>query len=208
MATNMKAVQQVFIPPEEIPDEWEALCDAARQAAEHMDEGRWVIGEYSHRVEKRYGTDAIGEFAKQVGISKGRVKQYRTVFRFWSPVWEEKDGRLAFLAERPNVTYTHYLDAMRLKDVDKALEWVDKVAENGWTTDEAAYYLSKRLGKGDPPEKLLECNITVCGYYMDTERRRPILDQVVIMLNPEAAKLLTETEGEPLQIVVRKAVEA
>lgn len=177
--------------------EWELLCEQGRIAASNMDEGRWLLGELALMVDKQYGDDAIGEFAKDINVPKKRIAQYRTVYKFWSPAWE-KSKRLDFLGERPNLSYTHYLNALRLKDLDEALKWIDEASSNGWTTDEAAHHLAERLGKAPiAPPKILETVIHIINQLKPT--------QIVIDVHPEAAALLIAAKEKPLRIAVWEA---
>lgn len=64
------------------------------------------------------------------------------------------------------------------------------------------------LGNDEKPQKLAECHIFVCGFNVDADTRQPIPDEIVIKLNPEDAKFLVETGGDPLQMIVREVAEA
>lgn len=177
---------------------WDILCEQGRIAAIHIDEGRWSLGELALMVGKSYGDDALGEFAREVNVPKKRMTQYRTVCNFWCPAWE-KSTRVDFLEERETITYTHMRDAMRFKDLKRALAWLGEVAANGWTTDQAAFVLSERLGvvKSEPAPKLLDTTVHFCKKLTST--------QIVIELHPEAAALLIGTRGAPLRMVVWEA---
>ncbi len=123
--------------------DYQELCERGRLAAENMDKGRWTIGDLACDVEKQYGASLIDDFAREVNVGKASVKAYRTVCRFYEPAM-----RVAFLEANPRITYTHMRHAMRLETEDAAYTFLDECASQGYTTDEAAYHLSKRLGSG------------------------------------------------------------
>jgi hypothetical protein len=134
-------------------DVWETILSAAIDAAEQGDASRWLIGDLAILVEKSYGEDRIGEFAKGIGTAVKTVKQYRLVCRFWN---REKSPREDFLAELKTVKWTHYREAMRLKELGKAIEFIEECAINAWTCEAASVELDTRLGKPPPVRKLLD----------------------------------------------------
>jgi hypothetical protein len=125
---------------------WEDLCSAGAEAREKLDSWRWYVGDLANRVVTLFpskdGDDerTLAEFAKDINMKKKSVYQYRQVAAFY-PV----STRVEF----DNLTYTHYRDAMRLKDINRALEWLEECSRKSYTTDEAAFQLSEQLGTND-----------------------------------------------------------
>lgn len=126
--------------------DYQEICERGRLAAESMDKGRFTIGDLACEIETVYGGHMIDDFAREVNIGKASVKAYRTVCRFYEPA-----RRVDYLAENPNITYTHMRHAMRLETQNAAYAFLDECCSEGYTTDEAAYHLSKRLGNGVIP---------------------------------------------------------
>jgi hypothetical protein len=131
---------------EQVPDDWEALASAGREVMQHMDTGRWLAGDLALRVEKKYGTDALGKYASDIGIaSRETLKQYRQVSARY-----QSDTRVAF----PALSWTHFRDAMRAKD-DAEL-WLVQAQDNGWPVAELTRQIAAAIGARVPPVKLWE----------------------------------------------------
>jgi hypothetical protein len=131
---------------EQVPDDWEALASAGREVMQHMDTGRWLAGDLALRVEKKYGTDALGHYAADIGIaSRETLKKYRQVSERY-----EKGTRGAF----PALSWTHFRDAMRAKD-DAEL-WLVQAQDNGWPSAVMAREIAAAIGARVPPVKLYE----------------------------------------------------
>lgn len=129
-----------------ISDEWEELVSTGIELAQHMDTGRWALGDLAGRVEKRYGQDAIGTFAGEIGMArKATLKQYRQVSARY-----ESATRVAF----PTLTWTHFRDAMRAKD-DAEL-WLAQAADQNWPVAELGRQIAAAIGKPVPPKLLYD----------------------------------------------------
>ncbi len=128
---------------DDLLDSYEAICDHARLAREHLDNWRWVLGDDALRIEKRYGLATIADFARDVGMHKTTVDSYRRVSRFYP-----KNRRMAEIFEAfPNLTYAYFKDAARNVDIEAALLWLAEISDNGWSADEASHKLTERLGR-------------------------------------------------------------
>lgn len=129
---------------DQVPDDWEALADAGREVMRNMDTGRWLAGDLALRVEKKYGTDALGKYATDIGIaSRDTLKRYRQVSARY-----EKGTRGTF----PALSWTHFRDAMRAGD-DAEL-WLVQAQDNGWPSVEMARQIAAAIGKPVPPKLL------------------------------------------------------
>jgi hypothetical protein len=137
---------------------YEALCDMARSAAASLDTGRFLIGDIALDVTKDYGNNSIAQFAKDVNIPVGRVREYRTVCKFY-----EIQHRQKLLSENPTLSYSHLRAAMRLKDIRAATAFLEAAAVNAWTVEQTGVKLLETLGKPTPVMKLLDIEVTVCG---------------------------------------------
>jgi len=137
-------------------DTWEAAVSAGIQAQENMDTGRWTIGDLALLVVTKYGDNSVQDFAKSIKVEASRVKEYRTVARFW-----EKSARADIRESFANISYSHMREAMRLKDVDAAMKFIEECSLNDYTVEMARIKLNERLGKPMPPRKVAEliCNV-------------------------------------------------
>jgi hypothetical protein len=130
-------------------DPWQLMTDSCGMASEDMDARRWLIGDMACRVVKKYGSDRIGEFAKEIKQPVDQVKEWRTVCRFY-PLSVRAD----FLQDRPNLTYSHFRKAKRLRDMEAALDLLDKASLDDWTVELLDVEVTKLVGKPEPPMKL------------------------------------------------------
>lgn len=133
-------------------DSYEEICELGRQAAQSIDSGRYTVGDLALLVQKHYKRDTIGRFAKDIGLPKARVSEYRRVCGFWS----ESERKQLFDTYNGMVNYTHLRDAMRLKDKAAALDFIHECGGNGYTVEQAQVKLTERLGKPVAPPKLLD----------------------------------------------------
>lgn len=120
---------------------YEACCDNCREAVLEMDSRRWLIGDTASVIKTRYSEHTIEDFAREIGINKSTAYQYCKVAEFYEP-----SLRRRLLEDMPNITYTYLRDAMRLEDVDLAVEWLERCSTEGWSVDQAAHQLAEKLG--------------------------------------------------------------
>lgn len=129
-----------------LPTDWESLVSTGIELAGNMDTGRWALGDLAGCVEKRYGQDALGTFASEIGIArKSTLKDYRRVSaRF------ELDARASF----PSLNWSHFREALRAGD--QAEHWLAQAADNGWPVAELTRQIAAAIGKRVPPKLLWE----------------------------------------------------
>lgn len=118
--------------------DFEAMCDAAREARETLDNARWYIGDLALKIRRKYGEASVKEFARSIGIAKSTAYQYADMSEFYS-------GINRYLIP-PMCTYSHARDAKRIGDTLSAIDWLAIVSDNGWSVDEASYRLTEKLG--------------------------------------------------------------
>lgn len=168
-----------------IPDDWEALADAGRAVMTEMDTGRWLAGDLALRVEKCYGTDALGQYAADIGIaSKSTLKDYRAVAARYT-----KDARAAF----PALSWSHYRTALRAKD-DAELFLV-QAQDNGWPVAELNRQIAAAIGKPVPP-RLLYSGRGVVWQYANDSRPYLVLHEDVSALVQGLAVTIKVYEAE------------
>lgn len=127
---------------------YEAAISAGIQARESGDSAKWLIGDLALLIRKDYGQDTIGQFAGDIGTAVERVHEYRTVCKFYPRRAEHGKPARADFFDMPAITYSHMRMAMRLKDFDAALEFLEDCSLNRWKCEKAAIELKKLL-KGD-----------------------------------------------------------
>lgn len=138
---------------------FEAICEAARDTEASIDENAWKQGDLALLVDKVYGENRIADFAKEINAKVSTVKQRRQMSGFY-----EKDTRGLF----PNLSRSHYRDALKFKDPQAALLFLTQASANGWTVEAAAVEIRKRLGKPVPPILLLDAAARVCKVDKDS----------------------------------------
>jgi len=137
--------------------QWEALTSAGITAYEAKDRAHFTLGMLAAQVETDYGSDALGKYAAAINAEKARLAEYRTVWTFY-----RYSAVADFYDTYPGLRYTHWRDAMRLKDRDAALAFLAEVSDNDWLVEAARAELDKRAGKQPPGRKVWEgeCSIT------------------------------------------------
>jgi len=118
--------------------QWEALADMARGLLDEQDRQRWLLGEIVDTVETHYDDNSIIKFCEEVKANPKTMYQYRAVYRFYpKDVWREY----------PMVRYTQWRDAMRLKDVNAALDLLARFNDKNTRMIEFYNELERLQGK-------------------------------------------------------------
>lgn len=123
-------------------DSYESLVDYARSYSEDLDNARWILGDCANTINTRYGDRTMDELAKDIGQHRSTLYQYAKVANFYP-----EDIRHKIRDTMQNITYSHMRDALRLGDVNKAVEWLEFVSDTGKTVDEASHDLTEQLGR-------------------------------------------------------------
>lgn len=115
-------------PPIDHAAAYAALTEDAINARQAMDTGRWLLGEYTRMVLDAtvYGQHTIDEFADDIGVDSKRAYEYGAMASYYPPATRESLSEL-------KLTYSHFREAKRLKDLDKSIEFLKTVALNAWT---------------------------------------------------------------------------
>lgn len=142
-------------------DIWEICVNAGMEARNMLDEGKWVVGDIAHTITQRYGARTprgegiIDAFARAINIAPDRVREYRTVAKFWKHT--DRDNMLSIAV----LTYTHLRDAMRFKDIERAKDFLYLVADNGWTVTQARIEMASLLGSTPKRKKVMATSATL-----------------------------------------------
>lgn len=175
-------------------DIWESCVSAGMEAKEMLEEGRWTIGDLACLVEKRYGKNNIGEFAKAINYEVARVRDYRRTAKFWKKV-----GGPAFYKNFPTLNYSHFQAAVGLKDGVTAKAFLQECADNEWTVEKARLVLAIRKGKPVPPPKLLDVEVCIIRIH----KSRLEMDVVDTNLEANEALIRAWAQGKPVRIVIQ-----
>ncbi len=95
---------------------WEEACSMGIMARNYRDLSNWVIGTISLGIEKKWGEDRLGEFAKLLGFRKDLIQQYRWVVKKFGTAYNPTEGlpwsfyRVAAGTENPEKTIEHFTD--------------------------------------------------------------------------------------------------
>lgn len=124
------------------PATLEQIYELGRQAAQHMDTGRWTIGDLAVLIKTHYGDEDIDTFSRQINVPTKRVYEYRKVASFY-----EIQRRAEFLEANPLITYTHFRTAMRRGEIEKAYQFLERASQRAWTSDRADYVMMRLTGR-------------------------------------------------------------
>jgi len=137
-------VQYVQIEEQQIP--WEEAVSIGIELRAMKDKSQWELGDLALKVEKCYGTDALGKFANEIGINKKSLQQYRRVSAAFP-----KEKRV------PHLSHRHHLI---LAAKENRFEWLEKAAVNNWSTTQLQLELKKAEGKfeeKEPTPQVFKC---------------------------------------------------
>lgn len=167
---------------------WDELCERGRLLSKKDDEYRWRLGDLAKHVDRHYRDKGIEEFAKEIGRNKSTVYQYSAISRMFP-----KSLRRRILRECPNLTYTYFRTALRLKDQKQATAWLYEASDNGWTADESARKLTERLKRipresmeGEIHERYHEAGETFLVIRLDSDYELEAGQRLVIKPKREA----------------------
>ena len=125
-----------YVQIEEARLRWEEAVSVGLELRAMKDDSQWGLGDLALKVEKDYGTDAIGKLANEIGINKKSLQQYRRVAAAFP-----KEKRVLHLSHR------HHLILAARED---RFEWLEKAADNNWST---ARLLRELKGRNGPAKK-------------------------------------------------------
>lgn len=171
-------------------DPWELLVSAGITWRDQIDTGRWKIGDAALLIDKRYGEDTLTRYANGIGATPRSVKDYRQTCGFW-----HKPVRESLLQELPKLTYTHFRQAMRLKDLGAAAAFLQECSDADWSAERADVEISKRLKKPVPPCKLIDAKLLIDAWGKQ---------RVAFALSPDQMLKLLDSykAGSPVRLVI------
>lgn len=166
---------------------WEIMCELGRNLVNSADGKQWDLGDLALEVDKEYGKNRIGEWAIAIGLAVSTAKQYRRMSSYY-----EKDMRTAF----PNLTRSHYLNAIMGKDISASLELLTEASNGDWTIDRTKVERKRRVGRPLPPKKIMDYE----GEITDIDMQ---IGRLVISFAPGANMLtMIDLTDKPLRFKV------
>lgn len=131
-------------PTSDEAHDYATLVEYGRTANETMDKNRWLLGEYTLLLITyftRYSERTIEQFAEDISIDPRRLYEFSGMASFYPKEVREELSEL-------NLFYTHWREAKRLKDLDKAIEFLKLIALNQWTLSQTRDALKALLNMG------------------------------------------------------------
>jgi hypothetical protein len=133
MTTTVEADREIPTLEDEAHS-YALLVDEGITARKAMDTGRWLIGEYARTLVTYYREKTIEEYARDIGVAAKRVYEYGAMASFYPLDIREHLSEL-------DLTYSHFREARRLKDLNRAIDFLRAAALNLWTVEDMAQNL-------------------------------------------------------------------
>jgi len=99
---------------------WEEYISYGMMVRALKDGCQWALGDLARGIEKQYGENAIGKFAKEIGINEKSLIEYRRV----ALQYPLKSHRMRFLS------FSHHQRALK---AEKPLEVLRMAHDNEWS---------------------------------------------------------------------------
>ncbi len=107
---------------------WEEYISYGVTLRALKDDCQWVLGDMARGIEKAYGDNAIGKFAREIGINEKSLIEYRRV----ALQYPLKSHRMRFLS------FSHHQRALK---AEKPLEVLKMAHDNEWSIRQLDRYL-------------------------------------------------------------------
>ena len=128
---------------------WEEFVSAGVMARELKDMSQWFIGELATGIEKKYGEDSLGKYAREIGVNPKSLAEYRRVVKKWP-----RYKRLRYMS------FSHHQRVLKANDPEEVLEMAH---DNDWSIKQLDRYLIEEKS-ADCPHKYLKFKICeLCG---------------------------------------------
>lgn len=138
-----------------LPDDWQSLVTAGLDLVQAQDRNRWALGDLAAVCETRYGQKSIQKLATEIRMPKHKtLYDYHRVATFYP---------ISARAEYPLLSWSHYREAMRLENVEAALELLAEANDGDKPVAWLAREAQKRAGKPVSPEKLVDSVAWISG---------------------------------------------
>lgn len=163
-------------------DTWEEIVDIGIELAQATDRNRWAMGELAVRAERKYGDGCIGKLAYAINVRTKTLYDYHRVSAFYGQ----------YSAHAENLSWSHYREALRIGDLDRALWALEKASSRDWRVEKFSAILSRYLGKNKHDR-------TQSGHNSDNEPL--VLAEAVAWINPTGDYLYLDGQPETHRIL-------
>lgn len=126
-----------------------------QDAAADEERGRWRLAAIADQLDRAYGKSIIADFARSVNRKRSYVYEAAQTLSFYG-----LGNVIELVGDTRVITFSHMRDAMRAfrklhpenldTARDEAVHWLDVVAADMMTVEQAAVELKKRLGAPEP----------------------------------------------------------
>lgn len=134
---------------------WEETVSLGIEARTMKDFSQWLLGRLAMAVEKEYGTDAVGRFAREIGVRKSSLLVYRWVVKQF-----EKFRNPKHLPDT-HLPFTAYQVAA---GTENPQAWIEKAADNDWSVEQLAVEIKKEKNPNYEPKKKKTVVCPRCKY--------------------------------------------
>lgn len=129
-----------------------------RKLRADIDRNKWAIGDLAAYITLHAEDEAqtLTAYSTEIDLKYKTLAGYRKVATFY-----DVSTRADFMERNKRLTWTHYRDAMRFDDLDRAYQFLEHAASEGWTTAQAERELVLQLGKAIVTGKVFDEVVTV-----------------------------------------------
>lgn len=133
---------------------WDMAVSVGMKMREDDDKTRWVTGDIAAALEKSYGENITGQFAKAIKRAAKTVYEYSSMARFYP-----MSARQKIFEDYETATYSIMRAAKRFGTLEQAIAFIEECADGEFTVERANLEANKRLGKPVPPPRLLDAEV-------------------------------------------------
>lgn len=108
--------------------DWETYVSYGQMVRSLKDGSQWCLGDLARGLEKKYGEDSLGKFARDIGENPKSLAEYRRVAK----AYPSKKDRLPFLS------FSHHQRALKASKPHKILKLAH---DNEWSIKQLDRYL-------------------------------------------------------------------
>lgn len=175
-------------------DSYDRLVDLGKAAREQMDTWRWVLGDYTLLIVthfSRYGERTVEEYAEAIHIDAGRLYEFKEVAEFYPLAKRDELSEL-------KLSYTHFREAKRLKNLDQAMELLKLAAIDRMTVNELRQTIKRmEMVEGIVTNKTYTAPMTATGPRYNPVKY-PAWDGIMHLSFDDKGRLVLEDPDIPL----------
>ena len=140
--------------------DWQTLVQAGIDLVQAQDRNRWSLGDLAAITERQYGQASVKKLATEIRMPRHKtLYEYHRVSRFYD---------LSTREEFPQLSWSHYREAMRLESLSAACAMLAEAHDNDWPVAKLAREIKLQVGEKPAPEKLLDTFARVTSIRGDT----------------------------------------